>query len=103
MVGGGLLRSDKYHLKKSCQDGFHLRNEKGHSRFALRPKQVKIVMYASFFNNVFIQLRNRAEVKIAERVKLKRKSYFVDERALSRAKKALGVKTAQEKGISPIF
>jgi len=30
------------------------------------------------------------------RVKLKRKSYCVDERALSRAKKALGVKTEAE-------
>jgi hypothetical protein len=30
---------------------------------------------------------------MAARAKLKRKSYFVDERALSRAKKALGVKT----------
>ena len=34
--------------------------------------------------------------KMAARVKLKRKSYFVDERALSRAKKALGVKTEAE-------
>ena len=33
---------------------------------------------------------------MAERAKLKRKSYFVDERALSRAKKALGVKTDAE-------
>ena len=30
------------------------------------------------------------------RIKLKRKSHFVDERALSRAKKALGVKTEAE-------
>ena len=30
---------------------------------------------------------------MTRRIKLKRKSYFVDERALSRAKKALGVKT----------
>jgi hypothetical protein len=30
--------------------------------------------------------------KMAARVKLKRKSYFGDERALNRAKKALGVK-----------
>jgi hypothetical protein len=37
-----------------------------------------------------------AEVRMAERIKLKRKSYFVDERALSRAKKALGVKTEAE-------
>jgi hypothetical protein len=36
------------------------------------------------------------EVKMAARVKLTRKSYFVDERALSRAKKALGVKTEAE-------
>jgi hypothetical protein len=28
---------------------------------------------------------------MAERAKLKRKSYFLDERALNRAKKALGV------------
>jgi hypothetical protein len=33
---------------------------------------------------------------MAARVKLKRKSYFVDERALKRAKKALGVKTEAE-------
>ena len=33
---------------------------------------------------------------MAEKAKLKRKSYFVDERALSRAKKALGVKTEAE-------
>ena len=33
---------------------------------------------------------------MAGRAKLKRKSYFVDERALSRAKKALGVKTEAE-------
>ena len=33
---------------------------------------------------------------MAEKAKLKRKSYFVDERALSRAKKALGVKTDAE-------
>jgi hypothetical protein len=33
---------------------------------------------------------------MAARVKLKRKSYFVDERALSRAKKALGVKPEAE-------
>jgi hypothetical protein len=36
------------------------------------------------------------EKKMAARVKLTRKSYFVDERALSRAKKALGVKTEAE-------
>ena len=33
---------------------------------------------------------------MAARTKLKRKSYFVDERALRRAKKALGVKTDAE-------
>ena len=33
---------------------------------------------------------------MAEKVRLKRKSYFVDERALNRAKKALGVKTEAE-------
>ena len=33
---------------------------------------------------------------MGEKAKLKRKSYFVDERALSRAKKALGVKTDAE-------
>jgi hypothetical protein len=36
------------------------------------------------------------EVNMAAKAKLKRKSYFVDERALSRAKKALGVKTEAE-------
>jgi len=36
------------------------------------------------------------EVKMAARAKLKRKSYFVDERALNRAKKVLGVKTEPE-------
>jgi hypothetical protein len=38
----------------------------------------------------------QTEVKMAAKAKLKRKSYFVDERALSRAKKALGVKTEAE-------
>ena len=33
---------------------------------------------------------------MAPRAKLKRKSYLVDERALKRAKKALGVKTESE-------
>jgi hypothetical protein len=33
---------------------------------------------------------------MAEKARLKRKSYFVDERALNRAKKALGVKTEAE-------
>lgn len=33
---------------------------------------------------------------MAAKTKLKRKSYFVDERALGRAKKALGVKTEAE-------
>jgi len=33
---------------------------------------------------------------MAEKARLKRKSYFVDERALKRAKKALGVKTESE-------
>ena len=33
---------------------------------------------------------------MAAKAKLKRKSYFVDERALNRAKKALGVKTEAE-------
>ena len=36
------------------------------------------------------------EATMAVRAKLKRKSFFVDERALSRAKKALGVKTDAE-------
>jgi hypothetical protein len=39
---------------------------------------------------------NGLEVEMAAKAKLKRKSYFVDERALSRAKKALGVKTEAE-------
>ena len=33
---------------------------------------------------------------MAEKARLKRKFYFVDERALERAKKALGVKTEAE-------
>jgi hypothetical protein len=33
---------------------------------------------------------------MATKARLKRKSYFVDERALSRAKKVLGVKTEAE-------
>ena len=33
---------------------------------------------------------------MAGRAKLKRKSYFIDERALDRVKKALGVKTEAE-------
>ena len=47
-----------------------------------------IIMYAS--------LPQRLGVKMADRAKLKRKSYFVDEGALSRAKKVLGVKTEAE-------
>jgi hypothetical protein len=43
-----------------------------------------------------ISARNSLEVKVARRPKLKRKSYFVDERALNRAKRALGVKTEAE-------
>ena len=43
-----------------------------------------------------ISVRNSLEVKVARRPRLKRKSYFVDERALNRAKKALGVKTEAE-------
>jgi hypothetical protein len=56
----------------------------------------KLEMYASFFYDVCITTWNCLEVKMAGRAKLKRKSYFVDERALSRAKKALGVKTEAE-------
>ena len=52
--------------------------------------------YALFLHDVCIISRNRLEVKMAARAKLKRKSYFVDERALNRAKKALGVKTEAE-------
>jgi len=37
-----------------------------------------------------------SEVKITARAKLKRKSYLVDECALNRAKKALGVSTEAE-------
>ena len=33
---------------------------------------------------------------MTSRIKLKRKSYFVDERVLNRAKRALGVKTEAE-------
>jgi hypothetical protein len=36
------------------------------------------------------------EAEMAVKAKLKRKSFFVDERALARAKKALGVKTHAE-------
>ena len=43
-----------------------------------------------------ISVRNSLEVKVARRPRLKRKSYFVDERALNRAKRALGVKTEAE-------
>jgi hypothetical protein len=53
-------------------------------------------MYAFFFYDVCITSWNCLEVKMAVKAKLKRKSYFVDERALSRAKKALGVKTEAE-------
>jgi hypothetical protein len=52
--------------------------------------------YAFFFYDVCITGWNCLEVTMAGRVKLKRKSYFVDERALSRAKKAVGVKTEAE-------
>jgi hypothetical protein len=52
-------------------------------------------MYAGFFY-VCIASWNWLEVKMVGRAKLKRKSYFVDERALNRAKKALGVKTEAE-------
>jgi hypothetical protein len=52
--------------------------------------------YAAFFYDVCITTWNRLEAQMAGRAKLKRKSYFVDERALNRAKKALGVKTEAE-------
>jgi predicted solute-binding protein len=50
------------------------------------------LMRMPFSFNVCIATRDCLEVKMAARAKLKRKSYFVDERALKRAKKALGVK-----------
>jgi hypothetical protein len=52
--------------------------------------------YAFFFYDVCITGWNCLEVKMAGRIKLNRKSYFVDERALNRAKKAFGVKTEAE-------
>ena len=50
----------------------------------------------SFFYDVCIASWNCLGVILGARAKLKRKSYFVDERALNRAKKALGVKTEAE-------
>ena len=41
-------------------------------------------------------LRKRSKLRGINPKRLKRKSYFVDERALSRAKKALGAKTEAE-------
>ena len=49
-----------------------------------------------FSYDVCMSGRNGLEVEMAAKAKLKRKSYFVDERALSRAKKALGVRTEAE-------
>ena len=48
------------------------------------------------FYDVCTYSRQYSEAKMAMRAKLKRKSFFVDERALARAKKALGVKTHAE-------
>ena len=62
----------------------------------LGPEKLKLERYACLYYVVCITAWSRLEVKMAARVKLKRKSYFVDERALSRAKKALGVKTEAE-------
>ena len=57
----------------------------------------KLEMYASFFYDVCIAAADTVwRLKMTTRAKLKRKSYFVDERALNRAKKALGVKTEAE-------
>jgi hypothetical protein len=60
------------------------------------PEKLKLETYACLYYDVCITAWSRLEVNMAARVKLKRKSYFVDERALSRAKKALGVKTEAE-------
>jgi hypothetical protein len=49
-----------------------------------------------FYFMMYACSRETLEVEMAAKAKLKRKSYFVDERALSRAKKALGVKTEAE-------
>jgi hypothetical protein len=56
---------------------------------SLRRMPFSFMMYASYSK----LLGGR---KMAAKTRLKRKSYFVDERALSRAKKALGVKTEAE-------
>jgi hypothetical protein len=46
--------------------------------------------------NVYVCSGDIEVTKMAASGKLKRKSYFVDERALNRAKKALGVETEAE-------
>ena len=46
--------------------------------------------------NVYVSVGENRGCKMAASGKLKRKSYFVDERALNRAKKALGVETEAE-------
>jgi hypothetical protein len=61
----------------------------------LRPEK-QVETYAFFFYDVCTIAWNYLGVEMAGRAKLKRKSYFVDERALNRAKKALGVKTEAE-------
>jgi len=63
-----------------------------HSKSELRPKETNLKHMPNSSSMYALQ----AEVKMAAKEKLKRKSYFVDERALSRAKKALGVKTEAE-------
>jgi len=42
---------------------------------------------------MYASLLHDSEAPMAAKAKLKRKSFFVDERALNRARKALGVKT----------
>src|SRR5262245_6795702 len=68
-----------------CHRDIHLRAAK----ITLISMPLPSMMYA-YLCGIFL------EVTMALRAKLKRKSFFVDERALNRAKRALGVKTEAE-------
>jgi len=67
--------------------GIRLRSEESKELF---------LIHASIVSKIAVCSCMTLEATMAARAKLKRKSYFVDERALRRAKKALGVKTEAE-------
>jgi hypothetical protein len=84
-------RIQKYHVasRRRIRTIYTAGDPKGlRPQTSLRRMPLSFMMHAITWNCL--------EVKMAVRARLKRKSYFVDERVLSRAKKALGVKTEAE-------